>query len=165
MHRHDPRLTNLVVLGPPPNLAALEVHVVPAERQDAAQPTPRPPRQEDQRTKEGVNRRRDREQRGNRLRVEHGSLRVLLRRDLVLLERVPREERTPAVVLLASPIQPGLEHPQVTMNRVRPHGPGCRTAQPAPYHIFMDPVGRQCIDHLIRPKELGEIAACLPHMS
>src|SRR5258708_35443325 len=92
VHRDDPRLPNLVVLGPPPDLAALEVHVVPAERQNAAEAAPRPPCQEDQRMQEWVDGRRDPQQPVNRRLLEQEAVGVLLRRNLVLLEGVPREE-------------------------------------------------------------------------
>src|SRR2546430_4394756 len=74
MHRYDPGLANFVMLSAPADRPILEVHVVPAERQDTAQPSPRAPRQENQQTQERMNRGRDCQQCANRALLDHRSL-------------------------------------------------------------------------------------------
>src|SRR2546428_524341 len=101
MHRHDPGLADFVMLGAPTDRAVLEVHIVPAERQDTAQATPRAPRQENQQTQERMDRGRDRQQRANGALLDHRPLGVFFGGNLVLLHRVPVEERLTPLVLLA----------------------------------------------------------------
>src|SRR5260370_1147810 len=115
-HRAQRRLVRLLIA----DLAFLEVDVIPAERQNAAQPTPRAPSQKNQRTQERMHGGRDREQHADRRLLHDRALGVLLCRNLVLLQRVPREERPTALVLLARPNQGRLEHPEVAVHRVRP---------------------------------------------
>src|SRR5437016_10317571 len=115
MHRHDPGLADFVMLGAPTDRAVLEVHIVPAERQDTAQATPRAPRQENQQTQERMDRGRDRQQRANRALFDYGPLGVFLGGNLVFLHRVPGEERLTPLVLLAGPVQRGLGDPPMSI--------------------------------------------------
>src|SRR5260370_10466281 len=92
------------------------------------------------------------EQRTDRPLHEHRPLGILLRRNLVLLKRVPPEKGLAALVLLTGPIERGLEHPEVVMNRVRPDRPCRRSTEPPPHDVLMDAVRWQRTDHSLRPE-------------
>src|SRR2546427_11752717 len=68
--RNDPCLADFVVLRPPTNDRLLEVHVVPAQREDSADATPRAPCNENQRTQERMYGRSHREQGTGGSRIE-----------------------------------------------------------------------------------------------
>jgi hypothetical protein len=94
-------------------------------------------------------------------RLEDGPLGVFLRWKPDLLEGMPSEERVTPLVLLAGPIEPGLEHPQVPLNRASTDAAMRHASAAPPNDIVVNPVRSQLAHRLGASEELGEITTSL----
>src|SRR5213080_1477898 len=94
--------------------------------------------------------------------LQERSLGVLLRGDTDLFERVSSEERVTSFVLLARPVERGLEHAQVPPNRVGSDATACRAPVASPYHVIVNAIRREFAHQLTAPEKLLEIATSLP---
>src|SRR5207249_7308324 len=66
------------------------------------------------------------------------------------------------LVLLARPVERGLEHAQVPPNRVGSDATACRAPVASPYHVIVNAIRREFAHQLTAPEKLLEIATSLP---
>src|SRR5437588_11634613 len=103
-----------------------------------------------------------REESSDGFRLQERSLGVLLCGDADLFERVSSEEGVTSFVLLARPVERGLEHAQVPPNRVGSDATACRAPVAPPYYVVVNAIRREFAHQLTAPEQLLEIATSLP---
>src|SRR6266550_2273132 len=104
------------------------------------------------------------EQRLDRVWIKDWALGVLLSWDPDPFEHMPGEEWLTALVLLASPVQRGLEHHEVTPNGVGSDNTTRHATVPPPHHVLVNPIRGQLANWLVESKEPGQIATSLTDM-
>ena len=105
-----------------------------------------------------------REESPDGFRVQERPFGVFLRGDADLFECVSSEEGVTSLVFLACPIECGLEHPQVTADRVGSDPTAFHATAASPHDVIVNAVRRQLAHQLAAPEELLEIATSLQNV-